>query len=345
MRIDLAGWTREATLGDHRAFLALFERADRLGFDGVWFAEFHFRAGLPYPSTLLLAAAIFARTGRLRVGTSILVLPLHHPLMLAEQIAQLDFQSGGRLDVGIGRGTDPATFAALGIEQTSARDRFEQGFAILRQALTHEQASAGTGPWHFSDVPVGPRVVQRPHPPLYVAGSTPETLGFAVAHDLPLLLSLEPPEGRQLGIYRDLLARSGRPSALARSSLSRYVCIGATQAAAEARIDDLLPRIYQRRLGFAAARGVPADQVPPLDRDQVLRDQVIHGDPDACHAEIVRLKATTGIGELRCVFNGNGVLDNETALAGMELFAAEVLPALRRERPTAQAAPEVSFTD
>ncbi|MFP3442855.1 LLM class flavin-dependent oxidoreductase, partial [Pantoea sp. SIMBA_133] len=80
------------------------------GFDGIWFNEFHFsRDTLPYPSTLLLGADILARTERLRFGTSILVLPLYHPLLLAEQIAQLDFQSGGRVDVGIGRGTDPST--------------------------------------------------------------------------------------------------------------------------------------------------------------------------------------------------------------------------------------------
>ena len=330
MRIDLAGWTREATLGDHQAFLSLFERADRLGFDGVWFAEFHFRERLPYPSTLLLAAALFARTERLRIGTSVLVLPLHHPLALAEQLAQLDFQSAGRLDIGIGRGTDPESFAALGIDHATARERFEQAFAVLRAALSDQKASAADGPWRFADVPIGPPPVQRPHPPIHVAGSTAETLRFAVAHDLPLLLSLEPPEARQLAIYREELARAGKPGALARSSLSRYVCVGATQAEAAERVDELLPRLYRRRLAFAAARGVAPSDVPSLDRDAVLRDQVIHGDPEACHAAIVGLRETSGIGALRCVFNGNGVLDNGAALAGMELFAAEVLPALRQ---------------
>lgn len=336
MRIDLAGWTREATLGDHQAFLSLFERADRLGFDGVWFAEFHFRERLPYPSTLLLAAALFARTERMRIGTSVLVLPLHHPLVLAEQLAQLDVQSGGRLDIGIGRGTDPETFATLGIDHASARERFEAAFGILRSALTTQRASASDGPWRFEEARIGPAPIQQPHPPIYVAASTAGTLKFAVDHDLPLLLSLEPPEARQLAIYRDELARSGRPGALARSSLSRYVCIGATRAEAVQRIDELLPRLYRRRLAFAAARGVAPNEVPPLDREAVLRDQVIHGDPEACHAAIVGLRETSGIGALRCVFNGNGVLDNGTALAGMELFAREVLPALRRP-PVAQA--------
>ena len=89
MRIDLAGWTREATRGSHREFLALFERAERLGFEGVWFNEFRVPdTPWPYPSPLLLAAALLARTERLRVGTSVLVLPLFHPLLLAEEIAE-----------------------------------------------------------------------------------------------------------------------------------------------------------------------------------------------------------------------------------------------------------------
>jgi alkanesulfonate monooxygenase SsuD/methylene tetrahydromethanopterin reductase-like flavin-dependent oxidoreductase (luciferase family) len=332
MRVDLAGWTREATLGDHRAFLAIFEEADRLGFDGVWFNEFHFQdPPIPYPSVHLLAAAIFARTERLRVGSSVLVLPLHHPLLLAEEIAQLDVQSGGRVDIGIGRGTAPETFAALGIAPEEARPRFKAAFAVIRDALATGRAASLAGPWTFPETPVGPPVVQEPHPPIYVAGSTAETLGFAVDNGLPLLLSLEPPEGRQLAIYRAALAERGKAGVLARSSLARYVAIAKTRAEAEAQIDHVLRRLYERRLRFARARGEPEDRLPAFDPAAVLRDQLICGDPAACHAAITELRQRTGIGQLRCIFNGNGVLSNEEALAGMRLFAAEVLPALRAD--------------
>lgn len=303
MRIDLAGWTREATQGDPRAFFALFDAADRLGFDGVWFSEFRLpTADWPYPSPLLLAAALLARTERLRVGTSVLVLPLHQPLMLADEIAQLAFQSGGRIDIGVGRGTEAATLAALAIDPSKTRARFEQHCAVL-------QAKAA-------------------QVPLYIAGSTPETLGFAVARDIPLLLSLEPPETTQLGHVADIL--QGRPSTLLqRSSLARYVCIGATAAQVTAQLDGLWPKLQERRNFFAAKRGVPPDQVPRIDPERVLREQFIHGDPAQCHAQIVTLRQRSGIGALRCVFNANGLHDNTQALAGMTLFANEVLPALR----------------
>lgn len=303
MRIDLTGWTREATQGDPRAFFALFDAADRLGFDGVWFSEFRLpSADWPYPSPLLLAAALLARTERLRVGTSVLVLPLHQPLMLADEIAQLAFQSGGRIDIGVGRGTEAATLAALAIDPSETRARFEQHCAVL-------QAKAA-------------------QVPLYIAGSTPETLGFAVARDIPLLLSLEPPETTQLGHVADIL--QGRPSTLLqRSSLARYVCIGATAAQVRAQLDGLWPKLQERRNFFSAKRGMPSDPMPRIDPERMLREQFIHGDPAQCHAQIVALRQHGGIGALRCVFNANGLLDNTQALAGMTLFANEVLPALR----------------
>jgi alkanesulfonate monooxygenase SsuD/methylene tetrahydromethanopterin reductase-like flavin-dependent oxidoreductase (luciferase family) len=332
IRIDLAGWTREATFGDHRAFLLIFEEADRLGFDGVWFNEFHFMdPPIPYPSTHLLAAAIFARTGRLRVGSSVLVLPIHHPLMLAEEIAQLDHQSGGRLDVGIGRGTAPETFTSLGIPHAEARKRFEASFRIIREALTERRVASEEGPWRFPET-IGPRPVQRPHPPIYVAGSTAETLDFALAEDLPLLLSLEPPEGRQLAIYRSLMERTGRPGALGRSTLARYVNVAPTAFAAEVALDGLFDALHVRRLHFAALRGERPENVKRPEREAALRDQFIHGTPEDCIAQIRELAAATGIPHLRCIFNGNGVLSNEVALAGMRLFAREVLPALREAR-------------
>ena len=152
----------------------------------------------------------------------------------------------------------------------------------------------------------------------------------ATTYDLPLLLSLEPPEERQLAIYRALVTRSGKPCALACSSLARYVAIGPTHSAAEAALDDLLDALHTRRVHFAGLRGVPPEAVVRPDRETILRTQFIHGAPEDCLTQIHALRETTGIGALRCVFNGNGVLSNAAALAAMRLFAAEVLPGLHR---------------
>jgi alkanesulfonate monooxygenase SsuD/methylene tetrahydromethanopterin reductase-like flavin-dependent oxidoreductase (luciferase family) len=302
MRIDLAGWTREATRGDPRAFFALFETADQLGFDGVWFSEFRLASpDWPYPSPLLLAAALLARTERLRVGTAVLVLPLHQAQLLAEELQQLAFQSGGRIDVGLGRGTDAATLSALRIAPDETRALFEQACKVLQSG---------------------------PHPPLYIAGSTPESIGFAVQRDLPLLLSLEPPEARQLA-HLDAIAGDAAADLRARSSLARYVCIARTNAEAREQLAQLWPRLHERRVHFAGRRGVKASEVPPIDTARALQEQFIWGDPAQCHAQMSALHERTGIDSLRCVFNANGLLDNARAMAGMRLFAREVLPAVR----------------
>ncbi|MFO1183544.1 MAG: LLM class flavin-dependent oxidoreductase [Bauldia sp.] len=329
MRFDLAGWGRDGMVADHRRFIALFQKADTLGFDGVWFNEFHFnRDTLPYPAPLLLGAEVLGRTERLRFGTSVLLIALYHPLLLAEQVAQLDFQSGGRIDIGIGRGTDPATFAALGIPPEETRPRFEEALGILRRAWTSSTISSAGKFWRFDDIAIGPPPVQQPHPPLYVAGYTEETIAFAAEHGLPLLFSVEPPEARQIVPFRRLLSAKGSLEPLRRSSLSRYVIVGETAAEAAAAVDDLLPRLNRRRAEFAARRGGPPGT--PITRERLLGEQAIAGDPQACLDQIAAIVRATGVENLRCYFNGNGALGDEAALAGMELFAREVMPAARR---------------
>ncbi len=120
---------------------------------------------------------------------------------------------------------------------------------------------------------------------------------------------------------------------LARSSLSRYVCIAPSRSEVEQQLAALWPRLHARRVYFAGRRGVPLEAVAPLDTERALREQWIFGTPDACHAQLVQLARASGIGALRCVFNANGLLSREQAMAGMTLFAREVLPALRAAAP------------
>ena len=331
LRFDLAGFGRDGRLGDHAALMRLAERADRLGFAGIWFNEFHFGGDtLPYPHTLLLGAEILGRTERLRFGTSILVLPLHHPLMLAEQIAQLDFQSGGRVDVGVGRGTDPATFDALGIDRTSAHQRFEQSLEILLRAWTGQAVSSEGPTWRFEGIAVGPPPVQRPHPPIHVAGVSAETVAIAARHHFPLLLSLEPNEDRQITVFRQELVKAGSGTGpLAASSLSRYVIAASSPESAEASLDRLTDALNRRRAASAAARRQPVPEA--RDRREMLAGYAIAGTPEACRGQIRALVARTGCRSLRCLFSANGLIPLPEAEASMELFANDVLPAFAEQ--------------
>tara|TARA_R110002124_G_scaffold44422_18_gene135650 strand:- start:19486 stop:20499 length:1014 start_codon:yes stop_codon:yes gene_type:complete len=329
MRVDLAGFTRGAKRLDHGAVLDFCARMDRLGYDGIWFNEFHFQQPPdPYPSTLLLAAGIFARTERMRVGTSILVLPLYHPFLLTEQIAQLHWQSGGRFDLGIGRGTFPATLQALGIEPASSRERFEQCFALIRSAWHGPTFAPAEGIWPSSGQPVGPLLAAGDDIPVYVAGTTPQSIAFSIANRLPLLLSLEPPEHRQLAVY-DQLAGNTSARYPADFSLSRYVTVAHTRQAALAAVDHLLPRLYERRQRYAAARNRPVDTIMPIDREAFLDQQMIAGSAEDCFDQLLALRDATGIDSVRLIFNCNGEVAHQQADAMATLFGQTALPALQ----------------
>ncbi|TPW26432.1 LLM class flavin-dependent oxidoreductase [Martelella alba] len=328
MRIDLAGFAREDAIGDHQALMRLVERADAYGYGGIWFNEFHFRRDTnAYPSTLLLGAEILARTERLRFGTSVLVLPLHHPLLLAEQVAQLDFQSQGRVDVGVGRGTDPASFRALGLGEAVMKQRFEEALGIMLMAWQQPSVSSDGPGWHFSDVAVGPPVVQRPHPPIYIAGVSDQTIDLAARKGFPLLLSLEPNEERQLPRFRQALARhGGAPDALMASSLSRYIIIAETKKAASAQIERFMERINARRNALARMRG----EEPPARRglQELVDGYTIFGTPDMCLTQLQALSAQSGARSIRLMFSGNGLLPLDEAETAMSLFARTILAEL-----------------
>lgn len=333
MRVDIAGYTRGAKSLDHRAVLAYCARMDALGYDGIWFNEFHFQQPPdPYPSTLLLAASIFARTERMRVGTSIVVLPLYHPFLLAEQVAQLHWQSGGRFDFGIGRGTFPTTLQALGIDAAQSRDLFEQSFGLMQSAWHGRTLVPENSAWPTSSHAVGPLLAEGEKIPVYLAGSTPETIRLSVSHRLPLLLSLEPSEQRQLGVYDDLTGNTtGRYPA--DFSISRYVTIAPTRQAALEAVDALLPRLYERRRRYAIAQNRPLDTIKPIEREAFLTQQMIAGSPGDCLDQLLALRAATGIDSIRLIFNCNGEIADDEAEAMSTLFGQEVLPALQALPP------------
>jgi alkanesulfonate monooxygenase SsuD/methylene tetrahydromethanopterin reductase-like flavin-dependent oxidoreductase (luciferase family) len=165
---DTASWRRT---------LALAEWADANGFASVWLPEGHLRPGAT-SAPLVALAAIAARTERLRLGTTSLLLSIHDPARVAADVAALDRLSGGRVILGVGRGFDPAMFRAFGVDPKEKRDRFDEALdAIL---ATWRAARAG-------DAAACP--VQDPHPPIWVAAFGPKGLAQAARRGLPYLAS------------------------------------------------------------------------------------------------------------------------------------------------------------
>ncbi|HEX7266770.1 MAG TPA: LLM class flavin-dependent oxidoreductase, partial [Streptosporangiaceae bacterium] len=151
--------------------LALAEDADAFGLDSVWVSEHHFVDDAYLPSLLPMCAAIAARTRRVRVGTALLLAPLHDPVRLAEDAAVVDLISGGRLVLGLGLGWRAEEFDGLGIPLASRVPRLLAAVEVLRQAWSGDLVRGGRGA-RYPDIPVRPLPAQPGGPPLWVGGLT-----------------------------------------------------------------------------------------------------------------------------------------------------------------------------
>src|SRR4051812_25202272 len=157
----------------YRDELALVREAEELGFESVWLTEHHFARDGYSPSIVPIAAAIAAVTERIRIGFNLLLLPLHHPVQLAENLAAIDLISNGRLDVGLGQGYAVHEFAGYGIERSERLSRFVEGWDILNGLWTEDVFSYDGKRYHVDSARLVPKPVQQPTPPIWV-GATSE---------------------------------------------------------------------------------------------------------------------------------------------------------------------------
>ncbi len=138
--------------------------AEQLGFRSSFLVEHHFTGWNQVSSTLMLLTALAMRTARLRLGSAVMVLPWHNPVLLAEEAATLDLISGGRLDLGIGKGYRHSEFKGFQIAREEAEARFDEALEIMIRAWTERSRFSHRGRfWHFEDIVVEPPPAQKPH--------------------------------------------------------------------------------------------------------------------------------------------------------------------------------------
>src|SRR5437879_3386757 len=187
--------------------LEIAQAAEALGFGNVWLAE--------HPSSTYgylcrptqLATYIAAKTKRIRVGTAVIVVPLHHPLVIAEEIATLDLLAGGRVDVGLGRGYQPYEFERFGLELESGRARWEESIDILLKALSGTPFSYDGKFFKIPETMVFPQPLQQPRPPIWITAQSPESVEAAVRRGFNLLTGGFGVPIERMAALRRLLAR------------------------------------------------------------------------------------------------------------------------------------------
>lgn len=168
--------------------LAEIELADRLGFGCAWLVEHHFMRNYSHcakPELVLAAAS--RRTRSIRLGLAVIPLPLHHPVHVLERVATLDVLSGGRVEVGIGRGFSPPEFGAFGIAMEQSRALVDESLDILRLGFSGRPVSYDGTRYRLQAVDILPNAVQSPHPPLWSAAVSPETFIWAARQALGIL--------------------------------------------------------------------------------------------------------------------------------------------------------------
>jgi alkanesulfonate monooxygenase SsuD/methylene tetrahydromethanopterin reductase-like flavin-dependent oxidoreductase (luciferase family) len=192
---------------ERQAFEELLEQillTERLGFDEAWFAEHHHSDYGMLASPNLIIASLAHRTKRLRLGNLVNVLPLFDPMRLAEECAMLDILTGGRLNVGLGRGV-PRDDLKHGLDRETAQARFEEGIDILMRAWTEETFTYSGKAWNYIDITCRPQPLQRPHPPIYYGATSPDSPAIVARRGWNLALSRQPLANcaRAIKAYRD----------------------------------------------------------------------------------------------------------------------------------------------
>src|SRR5437588_11896861 len=163
--------------------------AEELGFHSVFLVEHHFTGFGQVSATLNFLTYLAAKTTKMRLGTAVLVLPWHNPVLLAEQVATLDLLSNGRFDFGVGKGYRQPEFSGFCIPIEEATERFDEAMAFLRKAWAAGDRFSHHGKrWHFDNIIIEPRPVQQPHPPLWMGAGSFEPIRRAAQGGYNLLL-------------------------------------------------------------------------------------------------------------------------------------------------------------
>ena len=172
-----------------RDFIDYNVEAEALGFYSTFLVEHHFTGFGQVSASLNLLTWLGARTRTLRLGTAVIVLPWHNPVLLAEQAATLDLLSGGRLDFGVGRGYRHNEFAGFRIPMAEADARYEEALAVITRAWTSDTPFSHHGKyWQFDEVIVEPPTAQKPHPPFWVGAGSRGSIGKVAERGYNLLL-------------------------------------------------------------------------------------------------------------------------------------------------------------
>jgi probable F420-dependent oxidoreductase len=315
--------------GDFEETIRECERAEAAGFDSVWLGEHHNNV-LLYPTPLLGLAAIASRTRRLRLGTGVLLLPLHHPLAVAEQAAMVDVISRGRLILGVGAGYAPEEFAAFGVSIGERGSRLDEAVPLIQRLWSEENVTHAGRHYRLTNATVSPRPVQRPRPPIWFAGWVEPAIRRAGRLGDAWLGGPSAKLDELAGcvrLYREARTTAGRDVDGGDIALMRYVFVAETVERARALAGAAFIRSFEATY-FRWPHPVVKRPAGDLTIERLSEDRIILGDPASCLRQLRHFQKTLGLTHLICRLSVAGIPRN-AVVASLDLFTRELLPTLK----------------
>jgi alkanesulfonate monooxygenase SsuD/methylene tetrahydromethanopterin reductase-like flavin-dependent oxidoreductase (luciferase family) len=315
--------------------LTLTTVAEDLGYDAVWLAELHFqkeRSVLSSP--LVVGATIAGRTKRVKIGFAVQVLPLIHPLRLAEDVATLDQVSKGRLDFGVGRSGLPEHYTGFSIPYDESQERFDETLEILLKAWTEERFTYEGKYFQFHNVCAVPKPYQKPHPPLRVAATSEESYAAVGRRGLPIFLAVRTSSISDLesyvGAYHAAWREAGHPG---RGEVAAILPVYVAETDRQAREETEASAMhFFHSVGAALAAGprhATGERLRRLTFDEVSKDFAVYGSAERVADRIEELREVIGFTKLAVWMNVGSRVPHERVLASMRRFSELVIPRLK----------------
>ena len=307
----------------YHEFIKYIVSAEELGFSSVFLVEHHFTGFGQVSASLNLLSYLAARTEKIRLGTAVVVLPWHNPVLVAEEAATLDLLSNGRLDFGVGKGYRPYEFSGFCIPQDEATARFDEAIDVVRQAWTSKGRFSYDGTWwRYDNIVVEPAPIQQPHPPFWLGAGSPESIRRAAREGYNLLLDQIAPIDTiidRVKVFREECEAVGRPYDPMMVGVTRGLQIVHNEEERKRAI--VTRREVLKNIGDLA-RGPGAERYHHIKDDPdafELDDAPLLGTPEEI---ITRLKRLEAGGVQNVLFAAPGA-----SVVGLRTFAEEIMPA------------------
>jgi alkanesulfonate monooxygenase SsuD/methylene tetrahydromethanopterin reductase-like flavin-dependent oxidoreductase (luciferase family) len=303
-------------------FIEFNVEAEALGYRSSFCVEHHFTGWSQISATLHLLTWLAARTKTLRVGTAVMVLPWHNPVLLAEQTATLDLLSGGRLDLGIGKGYRWNEFNGFSIPMEEAEARFDEALEVMKKAWTSRTRFSHEGRyWRFSDIIVEPRPAQSPHPALWMAAGSAASIRRVAENGSNLLLDqFAAPEliGERIAMFKSEVEARGRIFDPMSVAVARDVYVAKSEDDKQAA---LVRAANVRRRTIEVSRAPDrsgGSHVLSYEHAGSGNEAAVYGKPEEVAAKLEALRAA-GVTYVLASFGGSG--------ESLRRFAREIAPA------------------